>query len=331
MIVTRTPLRISLFGGGTDIPAYFNKHGGAVLSFATKLYMYILMNPRFDSTVRLGYSVTEEVDNVYALQHTLARECLLSAGIETGIEVVSVADVPQGTGLGSSSSYAVGLIHASKHCMHIEHTNEDLAREACVIEIDKLHKPIGCQDQYAAALGGMNVIEFSKTGIKHRAVTVDTTKLLDSMLLVYTGRSRSADIVLKDQQERVVEHDKAALKTLASMKKLVYMAEQYLDDLDVLGEMLNEEWRLKRTLSHQITVDSVNHIYDTGLKNGAIGGKLLGAGGGGFVLFVSKDRPKLEEVFKDHKLLYPRLDTEGSVVLYETNNDTCSRARYTIS
>ena len=290
MIISKTPLRMSFVGGGSDLPGFYRQHGGAVLSAAIDKYVYITVNKRFDDTFRISYSRTEEVSSADDVQHPLARECLRLAGCKGGVEVTSIADIPaRGTGLGSSSSFVVGMLralyaHAGRYV-----SAAVLAREACEIEIERCGEPIGKQDQYAAAFGGLNVIRFHPDG----AVDVEpvvcppnvANDLQAQLLTFYTGGTRSASAILAEQS-RNVENDRAKQETLRRMVALVGEARRTLQsgDLHAFGEILHENWILKATLAREISNPQIDDWYQRARGQGAIGGKLLGAGGDGFLL-----------------------------------------------
>lgn len=287
MIVSRTPLRISLAGGGSDIPAYYHEHGGAVLSSAIDKYVFVAVRRRFDDQVRAGYTQTEIVPSREELQHELMREAMRSTGVERGVEIVTIADVPaQGTGLGSSSSVTVGLLNALYRYAGVAASAEDLAREACAIEIERLGKPIGKQDQYIAAYGGLRVTRFHRDGgvtTTPVAITPEAVVHLDrALMLFYTGIARSASAVLGDTAFGAA----ANAEYLARMVALVDETADALarGDIDAVGAILHEGWDLKRALSDGISSPEIDALYEAARAAGATGGKIAGAGGGGFLL-----------------------------------------------
>jgi D-glycero-alpha-D-manno-heptose-7-phosphate kinase len=287
MIITQTPLRISFFGGGTDFPAYYQAEGGAVLSTTIDKYVYVAIKKRFDDRIRVGYTRTEIVDRVDHIEHALIREALRKTGVERGVEIVTMGDIPsEGSGLGSSSTVTVGALHAMYAYKGQIVSAEQLAREACEIEIDILGKPIGRQDQYIAALGGLRFIEFLQGGaIRSEVVRLSEKcwrKLTGSFMLFYTGISRKADDILEEQQSHITER----LEVLRAIKKLAYTACQELKagNVDCLGDLLYDSWLLKKQLADPISNGEIDRIYKAALEAGAIGGKLTGAGGGGFLL-----------------------------------------------
>jgi len=293
MIITRTPLRISFAGGGTDLSAFYHRERGAVLSTSINKYIYITVNRKFDKKVRASYSVTEIVERASDLKHELIREALKVVGVEGGIEITSISDVPsRGTGLGSSSSYTVGLLNAL-YAFTGKLTNaEKLAAEACRIEIEICGKPIGKQDQYIAAYGGMQFIQFNPDG----TVYVDPVscelglreRLQRNLLMLYTGVTRSANDVLSEQS-RNTEQNGSTMEDLLRMRNLADQLKDCLcsGKLDGFGETLHAGWMLKKGLAPGISSPEIDAWYEIARCNGAVGGKLLGAGGGGFLLLYA--------------------------------------------
>lgn len=290
MIISRTPFRISFVGGGSDLPAFCERRPGAVLSVTINKAMYLTLHPYFDRTkTLLRYSKAEIVDAAGDIEHPIFREALRLTGISGGVEISSTADIPSGTGMGSSSSFTVGLLHVLAAYQGRYASNEYLASTAAHLEIDTLKEPIGRQDQYAAAYGGLNVIEFGAGGhVTVHPVTVpcDVTAELDNrLLLFYTGQQRSTASVLSDQSNNVAtKNDK--FETTARMVDLVYEIRDALfaRDLHAFGDLLHRNWELKRSLSSHISNTAVDEAYARACEAGAGGGKLLGAGGGGFLL-----------------------------------------------
>jgi D-glycero-alpha-D-manno-heptose-7-phosphate kinase len=293
MIISRTPLRVSLFGGGSDLPAYYRQFGGAVLSAAIDKSVYVTVSRKFDDAVRVSYSRTEEVACAADVEHPLVREALALLGIQGGVEITSVADIPaRGTGLGSSSAFTVGLLNAL-HAYQGRHAPAArLAEEGCHIEIDRCGEPIGKQDQYAAAFGGFNFIRFNPDD------TVEVTKVVarpglvaelqSRLLFFYTGITRSASALLGEQSANVAAPGAAASAT----GELVCLAKSAFDaicagDITPLGVMLDNAWRLKRSLAAGVSNSVIDQAYDAARAAGAEGGKLLGAGGGGFLMFMA--------------------------------------------
>lgn len=293
MIISRTPLRISFVGGGSDISSYYKRNNGAVISTAINKYIYITVNKKFDNKIRISYSKTEIVDNVAKIHHELIREALKMVDIDGGIEITSISDIPsEGTGLGSSSSYIVGLLHALYAYKGQHVSAERLAREACKIEIDILKKPIGKQDQYIAAYGGLQYIQFNRDDtiyVDPIICRLDTKEMLQkNLLLLYTGMTRNADRILTVQQKNLSRN----IKIHATMKKMVHIAGRMRESLsrnslDSFGDLLHENWILKKTMASSISSPLIDSWYQSARRHGAIGGKILGAGGGGFLLFYA--------------------------------------------
>jgi D-glycero-alpha-D-manno-heptose-7-phosphate kinase len=324
VIISKTPLRMSFAGGGTDLPAYYRRFGGAVLSTAIDKYVYITVNRKFDDWVRVSYSKTEEVERASQVEHRLVRAALEQNSIVGGIEITSIADIPsRGTGLGSSSAFTVGLLHALAAFRGRYSSAGELARESCHIEIDVLGNPIGKQDQYAAAFGGMNLIRF----LPDDSVTVEPVicdravvgRLQDSLLTFYAGDTRCANGILAGQSA-ASGTDPAAQARLHRMAALAHEMKNELQraNVDAVGEILHEGWMLKRELAGGITNPTIDHWYAAARQAGAIGGKLLGAGGGGFlVFFVSPARR--EDVLRALASLRPvrfLFEPEGSRIIF---------------
>ncbi|MBW8846944.1 MAG: GHMP kinase [Burkholderiales bacterium] len=292
MILSKTPLRMSYVGGGSDLPAFYREEVGAVLSTSIDKYMYIAVNRKFDGSIRLSYTKTEEVGTREQIEHPLVREALAVVGIEGGIEIASMADIPsRGSGLGSSSTYTVGLLNALYAYKNRFASKEMLARQACHIEIERCGEPIGKQDQYAAAYGGLNLIRFHPD----ESVSVDPVicqpsllrQLEASTLVFFTGRTRSASAVLAKQSSALRSQDRRIL--MRRMVELAFELKREIEagSLDHFGSILDENWQLKRQMSEGITDPQIDEWYRIGLANGALGGKLLGAGNGGFMMFFA--------------------------------------------
>jgi D-glycero-alpha-D-manno-heptose-7-phosphate kinase len=293
MIISRTPLRMSFAGGGSDLPSFYRKFGGAVVSTAINKYVYVTVNPKFDHHTRVSYSHTEEVETIAEIKHPLVRESMKMLRLKGGIEITSIADIPsRGTGLGSSSSFTVGLLHAL-HAFQGRYASADrLAKEACEVEIGRCGEPIGKQDQYAAAYGGLNFIEFHEddtVSVDPIVCKPETLRRMDeNIICFYTGIIRSASGILKTQQTTMA----ANTAKQAVMKKMVQLARDLRDELvrnnvDSVGEVVHANWELKRSLTADISNSKIDHWYSTARKHGAIGGKLLGAGSGGFMMFYA--------------------------------------------
>ena len=290
MIVSRTPFRMSFAGGGSDQPSFYRRFGGAVVSTAINQFVYVTVNGKFDEKIRVSYSRTEEAGSVRRIRHPLVREAMTLLGTQGGVEITSIADIPaKGTGLGSSSSFTVGLLNAL-HAFGERHASaEQLASEACTIEIERCGEPIGKQDQYAAAYGGLNYIQFNPDDSVHVEPIIckpETIQRIQAHTLVfYTGITRSASSLLRDQQ-RAVAGDK---KKQQAVQRMVELARQMRRELQAnrvsgFGEVLHEGWHLKKSLDANIATGRIDEWYAEARKAGAIGGKLLGAGAGGFLM-----------------------------------------------
>ncbi len=290
MVIARTPLRVSFVGGGSDLVSFANEHGGAVVSTAIDKYVYVVVTPRFEDNIRVSYSQTEIVDRIDDLSHDLVRECLRLAGLPRKVEIVTIADVPsRGTGLGSSSALTVGTLNALFTYQGILKSSNELAESASEIEIEILGKPIGKQDQYATAGGGLNLLRFGPGNIVRRDPVVMTpeakTQLERSLLMFYTGTQRSAESVLTGLDAAAQSQSKTQ-KQLEQLRDLAFelYAELGKGDPDVLGEFLHRGWEVKRKIDG-VTTPEIDAWYEKARAAGALGGKLLGAGGGGFLLF----------------------------------------------
>lgn len=287
MIITQTPLRISFAGGGTDFADFYKAEGGCVLSTAIDKYIYVIIKERFDDKIRIGYSRTEMVDSIDEIEHELVRECLRLTGIDSGVEISTMADIPsEGSGLGSSSSVTVGLLNAMYAYKGDPQPPRVLAEQACKIEIDVLGKPIGKQDQYIAAYGNMRLIEFLQSGeVNVTTVDVDPERKLrmnENLMLFYTGVTRRASDILAEQKQNIP----AQLTTLREMKLQAYDLYHALSNnsVDRLGEILHQGWLKKKQLAGKISTDGIDRMYEEAISAGALGGKIAGAGGGGFML-----------------------------------------------
>lgn len=298
MIITKTPLRISFTGGGTDLKAFYENGYGAVVSAGINKYVYITINKRFDDSIRISYSKTEIVDDYKDIKHDIVKACLDMVGLRKGIEITSISDIPSGTGLGSSSSFTVGLLNALYTYVGDRLSAQELAEKACQIEIDILHHPIGKQDQYAAAYGGLNYFSFERNGeVLREKINLsddERLKMNRKLMLFYTGIRRSADDILKKQSDN----------TAAKLDVLTYMRNQANEMRDSFKQegfnehfahMLNDAWQKKKSVTDSISNNEIDSYYQKALDAGAVGGKLLGAGGGGFIL-VYCDESNQEKV-----------------------------------
>ncbi len=329
MIATRTPFRITLGGGGTDLPSFYSEHGGFILAMGIDKYMYVIVNPTLiDQKIRLHYTRSETVDHVSELRHELAREALRLQGIQHGIEISSLADLPAGTGMGSSSCYLVGLLTALRHLRRDFIPLAQVAEEACHIELEVLNKGIGKQDQYMAVFGGLTALDIARDGnVQVRSVAVGTgsfSTFLANAHLYYTGLRRDALEVLADQNAALRAHhpDKSRVtESLLAIKALGYrfLAAVEAEDYDAFGRLLHEHWCMKKQLSSKITLDHVDRLYETVRRDyGVLGGKIVGAGGGGFLmLYCPRDHRRLEEFMFAQGMprLHYMLENEGSKVV----------------
>ena len=293
MIISRTPLRMSFVGGGSDLPAFFQQEKGAVLSTAINKYVYVNVNKKFDDGIRVSYSKTEEVTSVEHIEHRLVKATMELLEIKGGVEITTIADIPsKGTGLGSSSSFTVALLHALNAFKGNYVSSEQLGADSCKVEIEMCGEPIGKQDQYAAAHGGFNLIEFSPNGsvVVSPVICKPTTvsAIENGTLLFYTGITRSASALLKRQSEEIVE-DKKKHSTLVRMVDLAYQLRSELqrNNVTAFGEILHENWLLKKSITEGISTNVIDVWYDLGRKAGATGGKILGAGAGGFLMLFA--------------------------------------------
>lgn len=323
MIVSKTPLRMSFAGGGSDLPAFYRDEVGAVLSTSIDKYMYICANKKFDGRIRVSYSRTEDVENWQQVKHPLVRESLEMAGIEGGIEISSMADIPsKGSGLGSSSAYTVGLLNALYAYRNEFASKEKLASQACEIEINRCGEPIGKQDQYAAAYGGLNLMRF----YPDESVLVDPIickpllleRMQDSILLFFTGRTRSASSVLIKQSKAMNESSQRIL--VRRMVQIAFEMKEHIESgaIECFGDLLDENWRLKTQLAHGISDPQIDDWYSAGMKNGALGGKLLGAGNGGFMMFYApiEKHKQITLALSQLKPVKFRFDKSGTQIIF---------------
>jgi D-glycero-alpha-D-manno-heptose-7-phosphate kinase len=321
MIITKTPFRVSFCGGGSDMAAFYKRYGGCVLSTSINRYMYLTIHPYFnEKKTALRYSSIEIVDDIRDIKHSIYRQVMNDMNV-SGVEISSTADVPSGTGLGSSSAFTVGLIHTI-HCYQSKYVGkEDIAAEACRVEIEKLGNPIGKQDQYAAACGGLNFIEFNQddTVTVSPIVMDNETKdaLQDNLVMFYTGITHDANTILAEQKKNISEDDKA--NNLLKMCELASDMKKSLeaDELSDFGEILNEGWIRKRELASGVTSPKIDELYECAMTHGASGGKLLGAGGGGFLLFYCEKykQKKLEEALGLRRFPF-KFEHDGTSVVY---------------
>lgn len=329
MIVTRTPFRVTLGGGGTDLPSYYEKEGGFIFAMGLNKYMYVCLNrPIADQKIRLHYSRSEEVDHVSELQHELAREALRHYGVERGLEISSLADIPAGTGVGSSSCYLVGLLNALSAFKREYCGLAQLAETACHIELEVLKKPIGKQDQYMAAFGGFTVMDIAKDGtVKVRQVELDESAIAEMVAnthIYYTGARRDAPEVLTEQNEamkKATPKSSVVGNSLSAIKDLGYRILERIErrEFDEFGLLLHEHWMQKRQLSNKISNNKWDELYDEVRANySVLGGKIIGAGGGGFMMLYCNQKHRRLEGFMESmgmpKVHYG-VDREGTKVV----------------
>jgi len=327
VIITRSPLRISLGGGGTDLPSYYREYGGLVVAAAIDKYVYITLHQTFFEDLIIKYSQMERVRKLDEIQHPLIREALKQADQDASyLEITSMSDIPAGTGLGSSGSFLTALLHA----LHVQ-TNRivpknELAEQACEIEIDRLGEPVGKQDQYIAAFGGITCFDFCKDG----TVVVERLQLSpeclanleDNLLLFYTGFTRSASQILREQDRKSREGDPSMIENLHFVKELGIESKGALEtgDLRRFAEVMDCHWRHKKKRSNSMSNSLINDCYDLARRNGALGGKLIGAGGGGFLMFYTEDKTRLRRVMRQSGLreVRVRFDFQGTVLVTQS-------------
>ena len=324
MILARSPLRISLGGGGTDLASYYKEHQGFVIAGAINKYVYVSVSRPFKEGIVLKYSKIESISDVSEIRHPIIRESLNLLNLKTPqIEISTVADIPSGTGLGSSGSFTTSLLRALyAHKRKPIHANE-LAALACDIEINKLNEPIGKQDQYIAAFGGITSFLFNKNGsvtVESLSVTPEIVfQLEDNLLLFYTGQSRSASKILIDQKLKSESNDKQMIDNLHFVKDLGLQSKYALEkgDVELFATLMSKHWEYKKLRSEGMTNTKIDKWYKIGLKNGALGGKVVGAGGGGFLMFYANDKVKLKKAMKEEGLEELRFsfDFEGTKVI----------------
>lgn len=323
MLITRTPLRITLGGGGTDLPSYYESHGGMVVSAAITKHIYISINRTFTDDYFLKYSALERVSSVEDIEHPIMREILSAHDIGPGVEVVSTADIPSGTGLGSSGSFTVGLLKAA-HAFRRDHVSAaDLGREACEIEIDRLGRASGKQDQYIASFGGITRFDFNPDGavaVAPARLSADTFHDLEEHLLMFfTGYSRDADNVLGEQKARSESGDTEMIDNLHYVKDLGLRSLQALESgrVEEFADLMHEHWQHKKKRSASMSNPRIDHLYDVARNHGARGGKLVGAGAGGFLMFYAEDPRAVRVAMRDEGMDELRFgfDHGGSTVL----------------
>jgi D-glycero-alpha-D-manno-heptose-7-phosphate kinase len=321
MIISRTPFRISFVGGGTDFRDFYEAEGGAVVSTAIDKYMYIIVNKRFENSIRVSYSKTEIVDSVEQISHPIVREALKLTGIDSRIEIASMADIPAGTGLGSSSSFTVGLLNALYAYKGIEKSIEEIVQEACYIEIDILGEPIGIQDQYITGYGGFRFFRFNTDGSVHAEQVLNQNKqqIANKLMLFYIGDIRRAKSVLGEQKANIRQADKFAF--LVQMRDMALALKMQLNNgisPDILGDYLHKGWLLKKKLASGISNSKIDKLYKKALEAGALGGKILGAGGGGFMLFYCPEekQPQVRGALSDIACKQFSFEADGSKIIH---------------
>ena len=324
MIITRSPLRVSLGGGGTDLPSYSREHGGFLIAGAIDKYVYINIHPRFADGFLLKYSHMEEASSIDQIKHPIIREALRTVGIQArNLEITSMADIPAGTGLGSSGSFTTALLkalHAYNKQLLRPH---ELAEQACHVEIDILREPIGKQDQYIAAYGGITCFEFARDGtVTATPLTLAEETLFnleDNLLLFFTGYSRSASTILKEQDDKCRLSDSEMTQNLHFIKELGICSKLALErgDVSEFGRLMNIHWEHKKRRSAEMSNESIDVWYDFAMANGALGGKLIGAGGGGFLMFYAAEKTRLRHAMREKGLMEVRFrfDFEGTRIV----------------
>jgi D-glycero-alpha-D-manno-heptose-7-phosphate kinase len=327
MIITRSPLRISLGGGGTDLPSYYRQHSGFVISAAIDKYVYITLHPNFFDEGIIKYSQTERVQRIEEIRHPLIREALILTGVPpAGLEIASMSDIPAGTGLGSSGSFTTALLEALHSHRKSVVPKHELAEQACHIEIDLAKEPVGKQDQYIAAFGGITCFEF----LPDDSVRVNTlhlpnealANLEDNLLLFFTGITRSASQILADQDRRTRSMDQEMIDNLHFVKELGYQSRTALEagDLRKFAELMHVHWEHKKKRSGAMTNNSIDEYYEMARDNGCLGGKLIGAGGGGFLMFYTEDKTRLRRAMLAVGLreVRFRFDFQGTTVVTQS-------------
>jgi D-glycero-alpha-D-manno-heptose-7-phosphate kinase len=305
MIITRSPLRITLGGGGTDLPSYYEKNEGFVLSAAIDKYVYVSILKPFVKGVFLKYSKIEMVQNISEIKHPIIREALKMINLETQIEITTLADIPAGTGLGSSGTFTTALLKALYTNLKHNLSQQELAELACHIEINCLGQPIGKQDQYISSIGGLTSFTFHKKNKEEDKVTfkplnIKNTTMLDledNLLLFFTGFSRRANDILRDQNKRSLENDLDMINNLHFVKDLGFKSKEALesDNIELFGRLMHQHWEYKKKRSKGMSNSKIDEFYNLGIKNGAIGGKVVGAGGGGFLMFLAHNKSLLRK------------------------------------
>jgi D-glycero-alpha-D-manno-heptose-7-phosphate kinase len=325
MVISQTPLRISLLGGGTDFSDFYLHHGGAVLTMAINKYIYVIVKDRFDDLIYVNYSKKEIVTNLDDLQHELVREAMRRTGVKKGVEITTLADIPsEGSGLGSSSTVTVGLLNALYAHQNIQVPAEILAREACEIEIDVLGKPIGIQDQTISAHGDLCFVEFKKTGevvVEKLRVNPEVKReITNNLMLFFTNRTRSANTILSEQRSNIIDR----YAELEELRDLAYEAKNAVitGEIDKIGLLLNRNWELKKQLASGVSDNEINTMYSTAIDAGAIGGKVAGAGGGGFLLVYcpKANQESVRTAMRNYREMSISISRDGSKIVFNINS-----------
>jgi len=332
MIISRSPVRITFGGGGTDLSSYYSKYGGALIAAAIDKYTLVTAHTRFDNDIKLNYSKAEQVKNIDEIKHNIFREGLRLLNIKKGIELTSLSDMPSSSGLGTSGSFTVAVLNVLHTYKKEFVSQKQLAEEACKIEIDILKEPIGKQDQYIAAFGGITSLKFTKDG----SVTVEPVKMSEeaqdelhnNIMLFYTGISRSASDILREQDEKSKVNESITIETLHEIKRIGLETKKAFErgDINKLGEFLDVHWNIKKSLSRGISNKYIDECYNLAKKNGALGGKIMGAGGGGFFMFYHDGTNTKKTAFiktlakKGLKRMRYNFDFEGSKIILNMKN-----------
>lgn len=323
MIITQTPLRISLLGGGTDFKEFFDKHLGSVLTTSIDKYIYCIIKERFDKKIYINYSVKEIVDEVSEIKHDLVREAMLKTGVTSGVEISFLSDIPSGSGLGSSGSVLVGVLNALYLHTGRAVSAEQIARTACKIEIDNLKKPIGIQDQYIASYGGLRLLKFRRSHIKIDRVEVSEEilqELADHIMLFFTGKTRESSAVLTEQVKKIPDN-------IGGLKEMVNLTRQGVlaikrGDFKTLGQLVDESWKIKKAFAKKITSPEIDRTYQKALAAGAYGGKISGAGNGGFLTLIVEPskRKAVKESLREYRHIEVGLSTDGTKAIFNVRN-----------